>query len=77
MLRRDEPDTVLFEMILVDHDRLWLRIRGVRSGIGILHHEGEPLAIGCPRDERDASLYFGDPFRLAARAIQHPDLRAF
>src|SRR5204863_7552854 len=73
---------VLLEVIPIDDDgglRLPLPaflLLGLVVRIEILAREDEALRVGRPREVADAALHVGELLRLAAGAVQEPDLRA-
>ena len=69
---------VLLELEAVEHDGLGRLGRGVarRLGVGvrIAGHQREPPAVGRPGQVAHAAGQVGDPLRLAAPAVEQPDL---
>ena len=72
---------VALELIAIDDDRrlrlalpAFHLLRVVRR-IGVADDEHEPRAVGRPRVVVDAALHVGELLRLAAGAVQQPDLR--
>src|SRR4029078_2603850 len=65
---------VALEVQAVDDDRLGLLVRRVRVGRDIAHHEREPLAVRRPLVVANSRFELGDALRLAAAAIEQPEL---
>ena len=81
---------VALELPAVDDDRLGvglrLLLRGRRAGgigradeigivgIDVVDHQGEALAVRRPGELGDVGLVVGQPHRLAAGAVEQPDL---
>ena len=69
-------------MVAIEHDRRRglalpaLLLLRVVVGVEVAHHQRQPRAVGRPGEILDAALDVGELHRLAAGAVQQPDLGA-